>query len=30
MESEGSELPLSELPDWEESKVKTFPMVSFA
>jgi len=27
IESEGLELPLSELPAWEESKVKVFPMV---
>ena len=28
IESEGLELPMEELPDWEESKVKTFPVVS--
>ncbi|KAI6133682.1 Clavaminate synthase-like protein [Pisolithus croceorrhizus] len=27
IETEGLELPLNELPPWEESKVKTFPMV---
>jgi hypothetical protein len=27
LETEGRELPLSELPEWDESKVKTFPMV---
>lgn len=27
MESEGREQPLDELPPWEESKVKTYPMV---
>lgn len=26
--SEGKELPLEELPEWEESKIKTLPMVS--
>jgi len=26
--SEGLEVPTGELPDWEESKVKTFPLVS--
>jgi hypothetical protein len=28
MESEGLELPLSELPEWEEGKIKILPMVS--
>ena len=28
IETDGLELPMSELPDWEESKVKTFPVVS--
>ena len=28
IESEGLELPTKELPEWEESKVKTFPVVS--
>ena len=28
IESEGLELPLSELPDWEEERVKVFPLVS--
>ena len=28
IESEGLELPTAELPDWEESKIKTFPVVS--
>ena len=28
IESEGLELPTGELPDWEESKIKAFPMVS--
>ena len=28
IESEGLELRLSELPNWEESKVKILPMVS--
>ncbi|KAF8131576.1 Clavaminate synthase-like protein [Boletus edulis] len=28
IETEGLELSMAELPDWEESKVKTFPMVS--
>ncbi|KAG9313892.1 taurine catabolism dioxygenase [Chiua virens] len=27
IQSEGLELPLDELPEWDESKVKTFPMV---
>lgn len=27
IESEGLELPLNELPEWENSKVKVFPMV---
>lgn len=27
IEDEGLELPLEELPEWEESKVKVFPMV---
>jgi xanthine dioxygenase len=27
IESEGLELPLSELPEWEEVRIKTFPMV---
>jgi len=27
LETEGKELPLSELPEWDETKVKTFPMV---
>ena len=27
IESEGLELPLNELPEWDESKIKTFPMV---
>jgi len=27
IESEGLELPLSELPDWEESKIKILPML---
>ena len=27
IESEGLELPLSELPDWEEERVKVFPLV---
>lgn len=27
METDGLEMPLSELPDWEEAKVKIFPMV---
>ena len=27
LEMEGKELPLNELPEWDESKVKTFPMV---
>lgn len=27
IENEGLELPMAELPDWEESKVKTFPVV---
>ena len=26
--SDGLELPLNELPEWEESKIKTFPVVS--
>jgi hypothetical protein len=29
LETEGLELPEEELPEWEESKVKVFPMVSF-
>lgn len=29
IETEGKELALSELPEWEESKIKTFPMVSY-
>jgi xanthine dioxygenase len=28
IESEGLELPLSELPPWEESRIKIFPVVS--
>ena len=28
--SEGLELPLNELPEWDESKIKTFPMVRLA
>ncbi len=28
IESEGLELPLDELPPWEESRVKIFPLVS--
>lgn len=28
IETEGLELPLEELPAWEESKIKTFPVVS--
>ncbi|KAG8742615.1 hypothetical protein FRC10_001213 [Ceratobasidium sp. 414] len=28
IESEGLELPLNELPEWEESKIKIFPVVS--
>ncbi|KAH0837865.1 taurine catabolism dioxygenase TauD, TfdA family-domain-containing protein [Lanmaoa asiatica] len=28
IESEGLEIPTGELPEWEESKVKTFPMLS--
>ena len=28
IENDGLESPIAELPDWEESKVKTFPMVS--
>ena len=28
MESEGLELPMNELPEWEEAKVKVFPVVS--
>lgn len=28
IECEGRELPLDELPPWEESKIKVFPMVS--
>ena len=28
IEREGLEIPAGELPDWEESEVKTFPMVS--
>lgn len=27
--SEGLELPLNELPAWDESKIKTFPMVRY-
>lgn len=27
IESEGLELPLEELPEWEESKIKVFPVV---
>lgn len=27
IESEGLELPLKELPEWDESKIKVFPMV---
>ncbi|KAG8904771.1 hypothetical protein FRB99_001203 [Tulasnella sp. 403] len=27
IESEGLELPLEELPEWEESKIKTFPIL---
>ncbi|KAG8219337.1 hypothetical protein J3R82DRAFT_220 [Butyriboletus roseoflavus] len=27
IETEGLELPMGELPDWEESKIKTFPML---
>lgn len=30
LETEGLELPEKELPEWEESKVKIFPMVSLA
>jgi len=26
--SDGLEMPLNELPEWEESKIKTFPVVS--
>lgn len=29
IESEGLELPLDELPPWEEARLKTFPIVSF-
>lgn len=29
LESEGLEMSLEELPEWEESKVKIFPMVNF-
>jgi hypothetical protein len=28
IENEGLELPLEELPEWEESKIKTYPIVS--
>ena len=28
IENEGLELPLEELPEWEESKIKTYPLVS--
>lgn len=28
IENEGLELELDQLPEWEESKVKTFPVVS--
>lgn len=28
IESDGLELPMNELPEWEESKIKTLPMVS--
>lgn len=28
IENEGLELPLGEVPEWEESKIKTFPVVS--
>ena len=27
IENEGLEMPLNELPPWEETKVKTFPLV---
>jgi len=27
LETEGKEVPFSELPEWDESKVKTLPMV---
>jgi xanthine dioxygenase len=30
IESEGRELPLDELPEWEKSKVKFFPMVTLS
>jgi hypothetical protein len=30
IEDEGLELPLDELPEWEDSKVKVFPMVCAA
>lgn len=29
IETEGLEMPLDELPSWEESKVKIFPLVSY-
>jgi hypothetical protein len=29
IETEGLELPLNELPSWEEAKVKVFPIVRF-
>jgi hypothetical protein len=29
IENEGLELPLDQLPEWEESKLKTLPIVSF-
>lgn len=28
LESEGLERPLDQLPPWDESKVKTYPLVS--
>lgn len=28
IENEGLELPLDQLPEWDESKIKTFPLVS--
>jgi len=30
IESDGLELPLDELPPWEEARRKTFPVVSLA
>lgn len=29
IENEGLELGLEQLPEWEESKIKTFPIVSW-